>query len=115
MAEKKKTNRKTATPKVAVSVPELDVYGKMELYEKMTGLKLNKNCHFDKEFATLWYEKKYLSGVHTRWIFKPGARITHYADGKIYKGSNIDDATAERLMKENPAYKELFIDLKEEK
>ena len=115
MAEKKKTTKKTATPKVAVSVSELDVYGKMELYEKMTGLKLDKSCHFDKEFATLWYEKKYLSGMHTRWIFKPGARITHYADGKIYKGSNIDDATAERLMKENPAYKELFIDLKKEK
>ena len=115
MAEKKKTTKKTATNKVAVSVPELDVYGKMELYEKMTGLKLDKNCHLDKEFATLWYERKYLSGIHTRWIFKPGARITHYADGKIYKGSNIDDATAERLMKENPAYKELFIDLKKEK
>lgn len=112
---KAKTTKKAATEEVAVFVPELTVYEKMGLYEKMTGLKLDKSCHFDKEFATLWYEKKYLSGIHTRWIFKPGARITHYADGKIYKGSNIDDATAERLMEENPAYKELFIDLKKEK
>lgn len=112
---KAKTTKKAVTEEVAVFVPELTVYEKMGLYEKMTGLKLNKNCRFDKEFATLWYEKKYLSGIHTRWIFKPGAHITHYADGVIYKGSNIDDATAERLMKENPAYKELFIDLKKEK
>ena len=115
MAGKKKKTTKTAAAKVAVPVSGLTVYQQIDLYEKMTGLKLDKSCHFDKEFATLWYEKKYLSGIHTRWIFKPGARITHYADGKIYKGSNIDDATAERLMKENPAYKELFIDLKKEK
>ena len=114
MAKKKKTTNKTATPEVAVSVPELDVYGKMELYEKMTGLKLDKNCHLDKEFATLWYETKYLSGVHCRWIFIPKGSITHYGDGKIYRGSNITDAIAERLMKENPAYKELFIDLTKE-
>lgn len=112
---KAKTTEKAATENAAVFVPELTVYEKIGLCEKMTGLKLDKSCHFDKEFATLWYEKKYLSGVHTRWIFKPDACITHYADGKIYKGSNIDDATAERLMKENPAYKELFIDLKKEK
>ena len=113
MAAKEKTT-KTAASKVAVPVSGLTVYQQIDLYEKMTGLKLDKNCHLDKEFVALWYEKKYLSGVHCRWIFKAGARITHYGDGKIYRGSNITDEIAERLMKENPAYADLFIDLTKE-
>lgn len=43
---KAKTTKKAATEEVAVFVPELTVYEKMGLYEKMTGLKLDKSCPF---------------------------------------------------------------------
>ena len=95
-------------------VPELNTLEeKVEAYYKYTGLKLDYNCHMDMEFVELWYQTKYLTGKVYKWAMKPGARIVHYGDGVIYKAANMTDEIAERLMKENPAYAEQFINLME--
>ena len=86
---------------------------KVNKYFEFTGLKLDYNCHMDMEFVNLWYETKYLTKVVYKWAMKPGARIVHYVDGVIYKAANMTDEIAERLMKENPAYAEQFINLME--
>lgn len=86
---------------------------KVEAYYKYTGLKLDYNCHMDMEFVELWYQTKYLTKVVYKWAMKPGARIVHYVDGVIYKAANMTDEIAERLMRENPAYAEQFINLME--
>lgn len=84
---------------------------KIDKYFEYTGLKLDKNCHMDMEFLEMWYQTKYLTGVVSKWAMKPGARIVHYVDGVIYKAANMTDEIAERLMKENPAYAEQFVQL----
>lgn len=86
---------------------------KIDAYFKYTGLKLDTNCHMDMEYLDLWYIEKYLTGKVYKWAMKPGARIVHYVDGVIYKSANMTDEIAERLMKENPAYAEQFINLME--
>lgn len=86
---------------------------KVNKYFEFTGLKLDYNCHMDMEFVELWYQTKYLTGKVYKWAMKPGARIVHYVDGVIYKAANMTDEIAERLMKENPAYAEQFINLME--
>ena len=45
---------------------------------------------------------------------KPGARIVHYVDGVVYKSANMTDKIAERLMTENPAYAECFVEINKE-
>ena len=95
-------------------VPELNTLEeKVEAYYKYTGLKLDYNCHMDMEFVELWYQTKYLTGKVYKWAMKPGARIVHYVDGVIYKAANMTDEIAERLIQENPAYAEQFINLME--
>ena len=84
---------------------------KIDKYFEYTGLKLDRNCHMDMEYLELWYQTKYLTKVVSKWAMKPGARIVHYVDGVIYKAANMTDEIAERLMKENPAYAELFVQL----
>lgn len=84
---------------------------KIDKYFEYTGLKLDRNCHMDMEYLELWYQTKYLTKVVSKWAMKPGARIVHYGDGVIYKAANITDEIAERLMKENPAYAEQFVQL----
>ena len=84
---------------------------KIDKYFEYTGLKLDRNCHMDMEFLEMWYQTKYLTKVVSRWAMKPGARIVHYADGVIYKAANMTDEIAERLIKENPAYAEQFVQL----
>ena len=84
---------------------------KVDKYFEYTGLKLDYNCHMDMEFVELWYQTKYLTKVVSKWAMKPGARIVHYADGTIYKAANMTDEIAERLVKENPAYAEQFVQL----
>lgn len=88
---------------------------KIEAYYKYTGLKLDTNCHMDMEYLHLWYVEKYLTGKVYKWAMKPGARIVHYVDGVIYKSANMTDEIAERLMKENPAYAEQFVNILEKK
>ena len=84
---------------------------KIDKYFEYTGLKLDRNCHMDMEFLEMWYQTKYLTKVVSKWAMKPGARIVHYVDGVIYKAANMTDEIAERLMKENPAYAEQFVQL----
>lgn len=84
---------------------------KIDKYFEYTGLKLDRNCHMDMEFLEMWYLNKYLTRVVSKWAMKPGARIVHYVDGVIYKAANMTDEIAERLIKENPAYAELFVQL----
>lgn len=94
-----------AEPKVATLQEKLDTYF------AMTGLKLDPNCPMDMEYLSLWYETKYLTKVVYRWAMKPGARIVHYVDGVVYKSANMTDKIAERLMRENPAYAECFVEI----
>lgn len=104
----------TDTEQATDNVPELNTLEeKVEAYYKYTGLKLDYNCHMDMEFVELWYQTKYLTGKVYKWAMKPGARIVHYVDGVIYKAANMTDEIAERLMQENPAYAEQFINLME--
>lgn len=92
-------------------VPLTTQQEKIDKYFEYTGLKLDPNCHMDMEFLELWYRTKYLTGVVSKWAMKPGARIVHYKDGIIYKAANMTDEIAERLISENPAYAEQFIQL----
>ena len=84
---------------------------KIDKYFEYTGLKLDRNCHMDMEYLELWYQTKYITKVVSKWAMKPGARIVHYVDGVIYKAANMTDEIAERLIKENPAYAEQFVQL----
>ena len=93
---------------IVVSIPEM-----MDAYFQMTGLKLDRNCHMDSEFVEKWYNTKYITGIHNRYVLPKGVTITHYEDGVVYKNTNITDEIAERLIKENKQYKKLFIDLGE--
>lgn len=87
---------------------------KLDAYYTMTGLKLDTNCHMDMEYLSSWYETKYLAKIVYKWAMKPGARIVHYVDGVVYKSANMTDAIAERLMKENPAYADCFVEINKE-
>lgn len=87
---------------------------KWDAYYAMTGLKLDPNCHLDMEYLSSWYETKYLTKVVFKWAMKPGARIVHYVDGVVYKSANMTDEIAERLMRENPAYAECFVEINKE-
>ena len=89
----------------------------LERYYALTGVKLSPSCHMDMEYLSLWYENKYKTGIHDKWAMVIGQSIVHYGDGVVYTPRNITDEIAERLMAENPAYVELFInkeDLKTE-
>ena len=92
---------------------KISVLEMMDAYFQMTGLKLDRNCHMDSEFVEKWYNTKYITGVHNRYVLPKGVTITHYEDGIVYKNTNITDEIAERLIKENKQYKKLFIDLGE--
>ena len=104
----------TGTEQATDKIPELNTLEeKVEAYYKYTGLKLDYNCHMDMEFVEFWYRTKYLTGKVYKWAMKPGVRIVHYVDGVIYKAANMTDEIAERLMKENPAYADQFVNLLE--
>lgn len=110
-----KTVSENDTPVVENPIEkELTTKEKIELYKTLTGLELDPNCHMDMEFLSLWYENKYLTKIVYRWAMNPGERIMHYGDGVVYRASNMTDEIAERLMKENPAYEHLFVDLAKE-
>ena len=83
----------------------------LALCVRMTNLKLEDSCGFDRQFAAQWYENAYLTGKHTRYVMKPDLSITSYEDGKVYRAFNCDDAKAIELMEANPEYKDYFIDL----
>lgn len=83
----------------------------LALCVRMTNLKLEDSCGFDRQFAAQWYENEYLTGKHTRYVMKPDLSITSYEDGKVYRAFNCDDAKAVELMEANPEYKDYFIDM----
>lgn len=116
MAEEKTNNtgRGESTDPKVTQPKEVTLQEKLDAYYAMTGLKLDVNCRLDMEYLSSWYETKYLTKVVYKWAMKPGARIVHYVDGVVYKSANMTDEIAERLMKENPAYADCFVEINKE-
>ena len=83
----------------------------LNLCKGITHLKLDPTCHMDRAYAKKWYESHYLTGVHVRYVMKPGMSINHVADGVVYRAFNCTDEVAERIMRENPDYIPYFDDL----
>ena len=83
----------------------------MALCAKMTNLKLEVACGFDRQFAAKWYENEYLTGHHIRYVMKPDKFIASIEDGKVYRAFNTPDARAVELMESNPEYRDFFIDM----
>ena len=83
----------------------------LALCAKMTNLKLEVACGFDRQFATKWYENEYLTGRHIRYVMKPDKFIASVEDGKVYRAFNTPDAKAVELMESNPEYRDFFIDM----
>lgn len=110
MARVKKTVTKDINParELIILTDEFEI---LNLCKSMTHLKLDAMCHMDRAYAKKWYEEHYLTGVHVRYVMKPGMSINHVADGVVYRAFNCTDAIAERLMNENKAYIAYFDDL----
>ena len=83
----------------------------LALCAKMTNLKLEVVCGFDRQFATKWYENEYLTGRHIRYVMKPDKFIASVEDGMVYRAFNTSDAKAVELMESNPGYRDFFIDM----
>ena len=83
----------------------------LALCAKMTNLKLEVVCGFDRQFAAQWYENEYLTGRHVRYVMKPDKFIASIEDGKVYRAFNTSDAKAVELMESNPEYRDFFIDM----
>ena len=83
----------------------------LALCAKMTNLKLEVVCGFDRQFAAKWYENEYLTGRHIRYVMKPDKFIASVEDGKVYRAFNTSDAKAVELMESNPEYRDFFIDM----
>ena len=83
----------------------------LALCAKMTNLKLEVVCGFDRQFATKWYENEYLTGRHIRYVMRPDKFIASVEDGKVYRAFNTSDAKAVELMESNPEYRDFFIDM----
>lgn len=83
----------------------------LALCAKMTNLKLEVACGFDRQFAAKWYENEYLTGRHIRYVMKPDKFIASIEDGKVYRAFNTPDAKAVELMESNPEYRDFFIDM----
>ena len=81
------------------------------LCQTMTNLKLDIVCGADRLFAQRWYEERYLTGVHTRYVMKPGLFINSIEDGRVYRAFNTSDEKAVEFMEANENYREYFIDL----
>ena len=80
----------------------------------MTNLKLDITCGADRLFAQRWYEERYLTGQHTRYVMKPGLFINSIEDGRVYRAFNTSDEKAVEFMEANENYKDYFIDLQAE-
>lgn len=83
----------------------------VSLCQTMTNLKLDIVCGADRLFAQRWYEERYLTGQHTRYIMKPGLFINSIEDGRVYRAFNTSDEKAAEFMEANEEYKDYFIDL----
>ena len=83
----------------------------VSLCQTMTNLKLDIACGADRLFAQRWYEERYLTGQHTRYVMKPGLFINSIEDGRVYRAFNTSDKKAVYFMESNENYKDYFIDL----
>ena len=86
----------------------------VSLCQTMTNLKLDIVCGADRLFAQRWYEDRYLTGVHTRYVMKPGLFINSIEDGRVYRAFNTSDEKALEFMEAAEEYKDYFIDLQAE-
>lgn len=86
----------------------------VSLCRTMTNLKLDITCGADRLFAQRWYDERYLTGKHTRYVMKPGLFINSIEDGRVYRAFNTSDEKAVELMEANDDYKDYFIDLQAE-
>ena len=84
------------------------------LCQTMTNLKLDIVCGADRLFAQRWYEERYLTGQHTRFVMKPGLFINSIEDGRVYRAFNTSDEKAVEFMEASDDYKDYFIDLQAE-
>ena len=86
----------------------------VSLCQTMTNLKLDIVCGADRLFAQRWYEERYLTGQHTRYVMKPGLFINSIEDGRVYRAFNTSDEKAMEFMEAAEEYKDYFIDLQAE-
>ena len=86
----------------------------VSLCQTMTNLKLDITCGADRLFAQRWYEERYLTGQHTRYVMKPGLFINSIEDGRVYRAFNTSDEKAVAFMEAAEEYKDYFIDLQAE-
>ena len=86
----------------------------VSLCQSMTNLKLDITCGADRLFAQRWYEERYLTGQHTRYVMKPGLFINSIEDGRVYRAFNTSDEKAVAFMEANENYREYFIDMQAE-
>ena len=86
----------------------------VSLCQTMTNLKLDVTCGADRLFSQRWYEERYLTGQHTRYVMKPGLFINSIEDGRVYRAFNTSDEKAVEFMEANENYKDYFIDLQAE-
>ena len=86
----------------------------VSLCQTMTNLKLDIVCGADRLFAQRWYEERYLTGQHTRYVMKPGLFINSIEDGRVYRAFNTSDEKAVYFMEADENYKDYFIDLQAE-
>lgn len=86
----------------------------VSLCQTMTNLKLDIVCGADRLFAQRWYEERYLTGQHTRYVMKPGLFINSIEDGRVYRAFNTSDEKAVEFMEASDDYKDYFIDLQAE-
>ena len=92
----------------------IDIGQIVSLCQTMTNLKLDITCGADRLFAQRWYEERYLTGQHTRYVMKPGLFINSIEDGRVYRAFNTSDEKAVAFMESNENYKDYFIDLQAE-
>ena len=83
----------------------------VSLCQTMTNLKLDITCGADRLFAQRWYDERYLTGKHTRYVMKPGLFINSIEDGRVYRAFNTSDEKAVAFMEADENYKDYFIDL----
>ena len=86
----------------------------VSLCQTMTNLKLDIVCGADRLFAQRWYEERYLTGQHTRYVMKPGLFINSIEDGRVYRAFNTSDEKAVYFMEASDDYKDYFIDMQAE-
>ena len=86
----------------------------VSLCQTMTNLKLDITCGADRLFAQRWYDERYLTGQHTRYVMKPGLFINSIEDGRVYRAFNTSDEKAVEFMEAAEEYKDYFIDLQAE-